>query len=159
VVLASNGCLPARAQSIAETSAPNSAATKDKAEATKPAADEAQAKESTSSEPSHPSIEKKAEEVVRKVSSFYAGMKSFSGHMDVAMTLQGGDNTRTEVNSSITLRVSKPNKLYFSLESPRMNGTAVADGTTAYLYSSLVGGYLKQNAPQEMRELFEKPEF
>lgn len=105
-----------------------------------------------------PTIDKKADEVVHKIADFYAALKSFSGHMDADMVVEG-NGKHGEVKSAIELKFLKPDKLSFVMESSRMKGIANSDGTNVFMYCSPLGAYIKQKAPTDPQDLFNKPDF
>jgi peroxiredoxin len=93
----------------------------------------------------------KPEELLRKVADYLAGLPAFSCRIDSSIHIQakGIDN---RMDSKMTLRLERPNRLAILLEEGLMGVTVVSDGKQLTQYIPTMNRYTVKDAPADLKD-------
>jgi peroxiredoxin len=96
----------------------------------------------------------KPEALLRKVADYLAGSLAFSCRVETAIHIQakGVDN---RMDSKMTLRLERPNRLAILVEEGVMGMTVVTDGQQMIQYVPTMNRYTSQDAPAKLEEIGE----
>ena len=103
-------------------------------------------------------IDPKADQIVHKLADFYKGLSSMSATLTANSHVEA-DGKKKDMESVYEIKVAKPNKLSFSLQSGPMGGSAHSDGDQLYLFSPQLKMYVQGAATPDLAQLFATPEF
>lgn len=113
------------------------------------AAPEKEAKKETAAS----AIDEKTEKVLRDLSAFYKSLKSVSMTMSSEMAVEA-PGKQNQMTSTFSVIFERPNKIAMKLQSGKLGGTMVSDGTNLSLYSPIVNQYIKASAPPSLAAVF-----
>ncbi|MBP6747407.1 redoxin domain-containing protein [bacterium] len=106
-------------------------------------------------------IDAKVDQLLKKMSDFYAGLKSFKTVLQYQMSVRQGAE-KDERKTAFKIFVQRPNKLAITIDGSdrdRYNGSEVRmDGDNRYLYNPRAG-YIKDKATSTFFESFRDREF
>jgi thiol-disulfide isomerase/thioredoxin len=93
----------------------------------------------------------KPEELLRKVADYLAGLPAFSGRVESSVHVQaeGIDN---RMDSKMTVRLERPNRLAIVLEEGVMGMTLVTDGKQMTQYVPTINRYTVNEAPAKLED-------
>jgi peroxiredoxin len=93
----------------------------------------------------------KPEELLRKVADYLAGLPAFSCRMDSSIHVEakGIDN---RMDSKMTLRLQRPNRLAILLDEGLMGATIVSDGKQLTQYVPAMNRYTVKDAPADLKD-------
>ena len=94
----------------------------------------------------------KPEAVLRQMADYLAGLDAFSCRVATSMHIQAaGMNNRME--SKMTVRLDRPNRLAIIVEEGPMGLTMISDGKQLYQYIPMLNRYTVTEAPGDLAEL------
>lgn len=99
-----------------------------------------------------PRIEPRADEVLKKVSDYYVGLKSFGLRLSFSMLVQA-PGTRRELWSTYDIAVERPGKAAIVLKDG-IGATIVSDGKTMTTCVPAIGKFTKKSAPESLEKFF-----
>lgn len=106
-------------------------------------------------------LDPKVDQLIKKMSDFYAGLKSFKTVLQYKMSVRQGAE-KDERKTAFKIFVQRPNKLAITIDGSdrdRYNGSEVRmDGDNRYLYNPRTG-YIKGKATSTFFESFRDREF
>lgn len=106
-------------------------------------------------------LDVKVDQLLKKMSDFYAGLKSFKTVLQYKITVRQGAE-KDERKTAFKVSVQRPNKLSITIDGSdrdRYNGSEVRmDGDNRYLYNPRLG-YIKDKATSTFFESFRDREF
>jgi len=106
-------------------------------------------------------IDPKVDQLLKGMSDYYAGLKSFKTVLKYKMSVRQGTE-KDERNTTFKIFVQRPNKLSITMDSndrDRYNGSEVRmDGDNRYLYNPRLG-YIKGKATSKFFDSFRDREF
>jgi len=104
-----------------------------------------------------PRIDPKADEVVREVGEFYAGLESLRVGVTTVVRVEA-EGVRTEMTSTQSVAMRRPDRLAIRLTKGMMGATVVCDGKVLYRYQPLMRKYTATAAPKNLDELLGGPD-
>jgi peroxiredoxin len=95
--------------------------------------------------------EPKPEDLLRKVADYLAGLQAFSCRIDSSIRIQaqGIDN---RMDSKMTLRLERPNRLAIVLDEGLMGMTVISDGKQLTQYLPTMNRYTVNDAPADLKD-------
>lgn len=125
--------------------------------------DPAKTSDANAAETAAKQIDPAADQVVKKVSQFYLGLKSFSATLVNDMHVEAKTQSyKNDIQSVFEVKMQRPNEVSFTMKSGRLGGTAKCDGNQLVLFSPQLGDtgqYMKVDAPSDIMRMFARPEF
>ena len=101
-------------------------------------------------------VEKKAEDVLRQMTEYYKGLKSFSVDLSFSTVAQA-PGIRREMWNKYEISIKQPNKAAFVLRDG-MGVSLVSDGKTFYTFVPPLNKFTQEEAPQTLESLFAQDE-
>jgi len=99
-----------------------------------------------------PTIDPKAEQLIRQMSDYIAGRKSL--RLDLtSVTKMQGEGMYQEFVSKFVVAIERPNKLAMILKSGMMGATVVSDGKNSNIYFPMMKRYMVKPAPDKIEAL------
>jgi len=96
----------------------------------------------------------KPEELLRKVADYLAGLQAFSCRIDSSIHIRAtGIDQR--MDSKMTLRLERPNRLAILLDEGLMGATIVSDGKQLTQYVPAMNRYTVKDAPADLKDWHE----
>lgn len=101
-------------------------------------------------------VDPKAQKVLDDFGKFYASLKGFRVASDVSLVIEQAGQKQNQV-FEIKLSAERPNKLWFSLESPQGGANIVSDGSEVSAYVNAFQKYTVEKAPPAWDGLWTNP--
>src|SRR5215831_20070193 len=98
-------------------------------------------------EPPAPKIEPRAEELLKKMSSFLAGQPKLSFYADSVRELVTDDGLKIQFHSATEVSLQRPDKFRADIKSQNLDGTVFYDGKTLTVHGKNVNYYASAPAP------------
>ena len=99
-------------------------------------------------------MDAKSGQIMKGVGSFYKNMKGFTQTLSTEVKISSAER-QTSMNAVFKVSFAHPNKLFLNLESGKIGGQMVCDGTTAYLYTPVLNKYMSLPAPENLAQIFD----
>jgi hypothetical protein len=103
----------------------------------------------------NPRIDPRADEVIRRLADYYAGLKTFSVDFRLDVRLQIGEDS-TKTKAAYSLAMCKPDKLAVLQKDDARGMSVVCDGHNVYTLLSATNTYSVAQAPKTLDELLSK---
>jgi hypothetical protein len=91
------------------------------------------------------SLSPDADEILRSMSTFLAGTKSFSVSADISNEFITLDAQKLQLNGHSTLVVERPSRLYATREGKFADAELIYDGKQLTIHGKTVGGYVQKD--------------
>lgn len=98
------------------------------------------------------SMDPKVDAILKQMSSYYAGLKTFSVNVDITLLVEA-QGMKQEMVTTQTLALQRPDKMAMVLKNGMMGGTVVSDGKTVSRYIPMLQAYTVTDAPAAIDEL------
>lgn len=99
-------------------------------------------------------LDPRAEKIVRQFADYYKGLKSFRMTTVTTMKVKSAA-MNTEMTSSQSVTLQRPNKLAMVQKSGMMGGTVITDGAELASFIPTLNRYVVEKAPVNLADVFE----